>query len=86
MQGIKVEKKFQLKYFLFKGPEGAHLNITWRPKVIDPYKCVRIYFDMISRKQKHFDWVIKVEIPISENIKQIIFDTLIAARIFDRFK
>eukprot|EP00105_Crassostrea_gigas_P044689 XP_019928837.1 PREDICTED: uncharacterized protein LOC105343155 [Crassostrea gigas] len=30
------------------GPEGAHLNITWRPKVIDPYKCVRIYFDMIS--------------------------------------
>eukprot|EP00105_Crassostrea_gigas_P027385 XP_011448700.1 PREDICTED: uncharacterized protein LOC105343154 [Crassostrea gigas] len=30
------------------GPEGAHLNITWRPKVIDPYKCVRIYFDIIS--------------------------------------
>ncbi|XP_011448700.2 uncharacterized protein [Magallana gigas] len=30
------------------GPKGAHLNITWRPKVIDPYKCVRIYFDIIS--------------------------------------
>lgn len=30
------------------GPEGAHLNISWRPKVIDPYKCVRIYFDIIS--------------------------------------
>lgn len=30
------------------GPEGAYFNISWRPKVIDPYKCVRIYFDIIS--------------------------------------
>lgn len=30
------------------GPKGAHLNISWKPKVIDPYKCVRIYFDIIS--------------------------------------
>ncbi|XP_078335445.1 uncharacterized protein LOC111134695 [Crassostrea virginica] len=28
------------------GPPGAHINISWSPKVIDPQKSVKIYFDV----------------------------------------
>lgn len=30
------------------GPEAAHINISWVPKVIDPQKSVKIYFDVIN--------------------------------------
>lgn len=30
------------------GPKGAHLNISWVPKVIDPQKSVMIYFDVTN--------------------------------------
>lgn len=29
------------------GPEGAHLNITWKPKVISTEKSVQIYLDLV---------------------------------------
>lgn len=34
----------------FAGPKGAHLNISWVPKVIDPQKSVKIFFDVTNRK------------------------------------
>lgn len=30
------------------GPKGAHLNISWVPKVIDPQKSVKIFFDVTN--------------------------------------
>lgn len=34
----------------FLGPDGAHLNVSWRPKVIDPDKSIQLYFDITNRK------------------------------------
>ncbi|XP_062591711.1 uncharacterized protein LOC134253214 [Saccostrea cucullata] len=30
------------------GPEGSHINVTWKPKVIDPQKYVQIYLDIVD--------------------------------------
>lgn len=30
------------------GPDGAHLNVSWRPKVIDPDKSIQLYFDITN--------------------------------------
>ncbi|XP_061162833.1 uncharacterized protein LOC133172044 [Saccostrea echinata] len=30
------------------GPSGSHINVTWKPKVIDPQKYVQIYLDIVD--------------------------------------
>lgn len=39
-----------LKYKLFSGPPGSHINVTWKPRIIDPQKSVEIFFDIVDRK------------------------------------
>lgn len=37
-------------FVFFVGPEGAELNVSWTPKVIDPDKSIKLYFNIKNRK------------------------------------
>lgn len=47
---IIISELLVIVFFFFLGPDGAHLNVSWRPKVIDPDKSIQLYFDITNRK------------------------------------
>lgn len=33
------------------GPPGAHLNVSWTPKLVDREKAIKFFLDIVNRKR-----------------------------------
>ncbi|XP_048736353.1 uncharacterized protein LOC125651687 [Ostrea edulis] len=48
LSGIQWIKDDDIGKAINCGPPGSHINVTWKPRIIDPQKSVEIFFDIVD--------------------------------------